>query len=262
MDLGIKGRKAIVAGASAGMGKSSALALAREGVHVVISARNQERLAAAAAEIEEKTAIPVKWVVADHSTVEGRERLLAACPEPDILVITCSPPKFTMDFQKITVDNWLESLNTGMIGPIELMRATVDGMRARKWGRIVNITTLAARFPVEFRLLSGPARSALANYVVALARVAAKDNVILNSVLPGMFHTRGIQERMRTDQPFDSKSYEEDVKKSIANLRIPAARYGETDDLGAFVAMFCSEFANYTVGQSLLIDGGVHHSLF
>ncbi|WP_076858429.1 SDR family oxidoreductase [Bradyrhizobium mercantei] len=262
MDLGIRGRKAIVAGASAGLGKSSALALAREGVEVLISARNKDRLVAAAAEIEDKAKIPVKWVVADHSTPEGRARLLASLPEPDILVITCSPPKWTPDFREVTVDDWQQALATGMIGPIELMKSTIDGMRSRKWGRIVNIMTLAARAPIDFRLLSGPPRSGLANYTVAMARSLAKDNVILNNILPGMHHTGGIRDRFRADRPGNTDSYEAEVQKIIDILRIPAGRFGEADDVGAFCALFCSEFANYTIGQSLIIDGGVHNSLF
>jgi 3-oxoacyl-[acyl-carrier protein] reductase len=266
MDLGIRGRKAIVAGASAGLGKSSALALAREGVEVVISARNQDRLVAAAAEIQDKANIPVKWVVADHSTPEGRDRLLVACPEPDILVITCSPPKFTADYREVTIEDWQQALSTGMLGPIELMKGVIEGMRARKWGRIVNIMTLAAREPMHFRLLSGPPRSALANFTVAMARPLAKDNVILNNILPGMHHTGGIQDRFRSDRFFSGSpgktSYETEVKNMIEFLRIPAGKFGEADDLGAFCAMFCSEFATYTVGQSLIIDGGQHHSIF
>ncbi|MBR1175303.1 SDR family oxidoreductase [Bradyrhizobium sp. KB893862 SZCCT0404] len=262
MDLGIRGRKAIVAGGSAGLGKSSALALAREGVELVISARGEERLIEAAAEIQEKTKTPVKWVVADHGTADGRARLLAACPEPDILVITCSPPKFTPDFREISVDDWQQALATGMIGPIELMKGVIDGMRSRKWGRIVNVMTLAARAPVDFRLLSGPPRSGLANYTVAMAKPLAKDNVIINNILPGMHHTGGIRERFQSDKPGATDSYETEVQQIIDRLRIPAGRFGEADDVGAFCAMFCSEFANYTIGQSLIIDGGVHHSLF
>lgn len=262
MDLGIRGRRAIVAGASAGLGKSSALALAREGVEVLISARHEDKLVAAAAELEEKAGIPVRWLVADHSTAEGRARLLAACPAPDMLVITCSPPKFTPDYREITVEDWHQALDTGMIGPIELMKGVIEGMRARKWGRIVNIMTLAARAPVDFRLLSGPPRSGLANFTVAMAKPLAKDNVILNNILPGMHHTRGIRDRFQADSPGQTDSYETEVQQIIERLRIPAGRFGEADDLGAFCALFCSEFANYTVGQSLVIDGGVHNGLF
>ncbi|WP_407123285.1 SDR family oxidoreductase [Bradyrhizobium sp. STM 3561] len=262
MDLGIRGRKAIVAGASAGLGKSSALALAREGVDVIISARNEERLIAAATEIQGKANTPVKWVVADHSTAEGRARLLAASPEPDILVITCSPPRFTPDYREISVEDWQQALATGMIGPIELMKGAIEGMRSRKWGRIVNILTLAARAPIDFRLLSGPPRSALANYTVAMAKPLAKDNVILNNILPGMHHTGGIRDRFKSDKPGKTDSYETEVQKIIDRLQIPAGRFGEADDVGAFCALFCSEFANYTIGQSLIIDGGVHNSIF
>jgi 3-oxoacyl-[acyl-carrier protein] reductase len=139
-------------------------------------------------------------------------------------------------------------------------------MRARKWGRIVNIMTLAAREPIHIRLLSGPPRSALANFTVAMARPLAKDNVILNNILPGMHHTGGIQDRFRSDRFFSGSqgkaSYETEVKNMIEFLRIPAGKFGEADDLGAFCAMFCSEFANYTVAQNLIIDGGQHHSIF
>lgn len=266
MDLGIRGRKAIVAGASAGLGKSSALALAREGVEVTISARREERLVTAAAELEEKAGIPVKYVVADHSTPEGRANLIASVPEPDILVITCSPPQFTSGYEEVTVEDWNRALSVGMIGPIELMKSVMEGMRQRKWGRIVNIMTLAAREPVHWRLLSGPPRSALANYTVAMARPLAKDNVILNNILPGMHHTSGIADRFQTDDYFadgsERAAYEKHVRDTIDFLGISADKFGEADDLGAFCAMFCSEFANHTIGQNLIIDGGQHHSIF
>lgn len=262
MDLGIRGRKAIVAGASAGMGKSSARALAREGVEIFMSARGEERLRAAAEEIARETGVRVTPVVADHSKPEGRATLLAACPEPDMLVITCTPPKVTEDYREISVEDWQESLATTMIGPIELMRMTIDGMVARKWGRIVNIGTGAAKYPAEVRLLSGPARSALVNFTVAISKRVAKDNVSINNILPGMFHTPTMAERFGEDAIKNGTSYEEETRKFVQKWNIPAGRFGNPEDLGAFCAMLCSEQANFVVGQNLVIDGGLIHGMF
>ena len=262
MDLGIRGRKAIVAGASAGMGKSSARALAREGVEIFLSARGEARLIAAADEIAAESGVKVTPIVADHSTVEGRARLLEACPEPDILVITCAPPVVTGDFREITVEQWNASADTTLIGPIELMRATIDGMASRGFGRIVNIATGAAKWPAGIRMLSGPTRSALVNYTVAVSKAVAKHNVAINNVLPGMFHTATIAERFGAAAAANGTTYEEETAKFVAEWRIPAGRFGDPDDLGDFVAMFCARQANFVIGQSLVIDGGLVNTLF
>jgi 3-oxoacyl-[acyl-carrier protein] reductase len=262
MDLGIKGRKAIVAGGSAGMGRSSARALAREGVEIFLSARGEARLVAAAAEIAAQSGSKVTPVVADHSTAEGRARLLEACPQPDIMVITCAPPVVTESFRDITVADWNVAADTTLIGPIELMRSTMDGMAARGFGRIVNIATGAAKLPAEVRMLSGPSRSALVNYTVAVSKAMAKHNVIINNVLPGMFHTATIAERFGTAAKANGTSYDQEVQKFVAHWRIPAARFGDPDDLGDFVAMFCSRQANFVIGQSLVMDGGLINLLF
>lgn len=262
MDLGIRGRRAIVAGGSAGLGKGSARALAGEGVELFISARGEERLRAAAAEIARGTGAKVTPVVADHSTADGRRALLAACPEPDILVITCSPPKTTEDFHDIEVEDWRASLDTTLIGPIELMRATIDGMVARGWGRIVNIGTGAAKNPAEIRLLSGPSRAALCNYTVAISKRVARHDVIINNLLPGMYHTATIERTFGERARENGTTYEEETAKFAQAWRIPTGRFGDPDDFGAFCAMFCSRFARNTVGQSLVIDGGLTNVLF
>ena len=261
MDLGIAGRKAICAGASAGMGKAAALALSREGVEVVISARGHARLRAAA-EIAAETGGKVTPVVADHSTPQGRAALLAACPEPDILVITCSPPGMTEDFRNIGVEDWNASLSTSMIAPIELMRMTLDGMAARGFGRIVNIATVAAKFPTVGRLLSGPSRSALHNYAVAVSKAVAKDNVMINTLLPGMFHTETLRVKLEADAAAKGVTYAEERDRYVGRWRIPAAKFGDVEDVGALCAMFCSRYAGYTTGQSLVIDGGLIGGLF
>ena len=158
MDLGIKGRKALVNGGSAGLGKGSAQALAAEGVDLYISARQEDRLQATAEQIRGDTGASVTIIVADHSSKEGRDKILSICPDPDILVGTCSPAPFTPDFRKVTAADWEEHLAVGLISPIEFIRATVDGMCDRGFGRIVNISTGASKFPSELRTLSGAPR--------------------------------------------------------------------------------------------------------
>lgn len=262
MDLGIRGRKAIVNGGSAGLGFGSALALAREGVDVTVSARGEARLHDACARIAEQTGARVTPIVADHGTDEGRERILAACPEPDILVGTCSPPPFTADYRHITAENWRESLDTGLLSPVQFMQATVDGMAARGWGRIVNIASGAAKYPHETRILSGGPRAALANYSVAVAKAVADRNVTINVLLPVMHHTDGIRAVYQAQAEQRGTTCEEEIERAITTMRIPAGRFGDEEDFGAIVAMFCSTFANYITGQSLVVDGGLSNSIF
>lgn len=262
MDLRIGNRRAIVAGASAGLGFSSAMALAREGVELFISARGGDRLNAAADEIRRETKARVSAVVADHSARQGREALLKACPEPDILVITCSPPKMTDDYREIIEEDWYGTVASTLVGPIELMRASVEGMVARRWGRIVNIATVAAKYPSEFRLLSGPTRSALVNYTVALSKRVAKDNVALNNLLPGLHSTLGLENTLRDLAERNGSSYEAEEQKLLVRFNIPAKRLADPDDFGAFCAMLCSEHASSMVGQNLVIDGGLVHGMF
>ena len=262
MDLGIAGRTAICAGASRGMGKASALALAREGVNLFISARGEDRLAAAAEEIAGATGVKVVPVAADHSTVEGRAALQAACPSPDILVITCSPPGVTPGFRDIALSDWQASLDTSFLAPVELMRLFLDGMVARRFGRVVNIATVAAKLPSVPRLLSGPSRSALHNYAVAVSKAVAKDNVIINTLLPGMFLTENLIDRLGADAKAKGVSYEEERDRFIGRFRVPAGKFGDPEDAGALAAMLCSRFASYVVGQSLVMDGGLVNSLF
>lgn len=262
MDLGIKGRRAIVNGASAGLGKGCALALAREGVDLVISARGEERLRATAAEIAEETGVAVTPVPADHSSEDGRARILAACPEPDILVGTCSPPPWGTDFRTVGEKEWEPYLQSGLVGPAEFIRATVDGMAERGFGRIVNITTGAAKFPNEMRVLSGPPRAALANYSVAAAKVMAKNNVTINNLLPGFHHTAAAREQFSRIAEKRGTTYEEEVDRWIEKVGIPAGRFGDAEDFGAICALLCSRYAGYVVGQSLVVDGGITTALF
>jgi 3-oxoacyl-[acyl-carrier protein] reductase len=262
MDLGIRGRRAIVNGASAGLGRASALALAREGVDLVLSARGEERLLATAEAIASETGVSVTPVVADHSSEAGRERVLAACPDPDILVGTCSPPPWNFDFRDVTPEVWSQYLGEGLVGPAEFIRATVDGMAERGFGRIVNIATGAAKFPNAVRILSGPPRSALANYTVAVSKVVAADNVTMNNLLPGFHHTAAAEAQFSRIAEKKGTTAEREIAEAVERFGIPAGRFGDPDDFGAICAIFCSRFASYVVGQSLVVDGGITVSLF
>ena len=262
MDLGIRGRKAIVNGGSAGMGRSAALALAREGVDVFVSARTEGRLVQACAEIAAETGVTVTPICADHSSPEGRARILATCPEPDILVGTCAPPPMTPDYRAITGEQWREAIDISLLSPIEFMRAVLDGMVDRNWGRVVNIATVAAKYPGEIRVLSGSTRAALANYTVAVSKVVAKHNVIINNLLPGMHHSAFVETQFTERAHARGTTYEQEVAEFSREWRIAAGRFGDCDDVGAIVAMFCSEFTNYVTGQSLVIDGGATTSTF
>lgn len=256
------GKIALHAGASAGMGKAAALAMAREGATLFISARGEDRLHAAAREIAEATGASVTPIVADHGTAEGRARLLAACPAPDIMVITCAPPRTTESYKDIEEDEWTSSLATSLIGPIELMRQFVDGMAARGFGRVINIGTGAAKYPAEIRLLSGPARAALCNYSVAVSKRVARHNVSINMVLPGMFHTATIRDRFEAQAAANGTSYDIETQKFADEWRIPAGRFGDAEDVGAFCAMLASRYASFIIGQSIVIDGGLINTTF
>jgi len=244
------------------MGKESALALAREGVDVLVSARGDLRLHASAQEIAQATGARVVPVVADHGTTEGRARLLAACPDPDILVITCSPPRFLASYLDPEPDEWASALSTTLIGPVELMRATVGGMAGRGFGRVVNIGTIAAKRPHESRLLSGPPRAALCNYSAAIASGLAKSNVAINSILPGMFYTESMDQRFEALAKQNGTTFEQEQDNWIAHVGIPAMKLGDAKDVGALCALLCSQFASFIIGQSIVVDGGQLSSTF
>jgi len=257
MDLGIRGRRALVNGGSAGMGRGAALALAREGVEVFISARGAERLEQTCAAIA-----AVHALVADHASEEGRAAILAAIPDPDILVATCAPPPFTGDFREVSREAFETSVATALLSPIDYIKAVTGPMVARRWGRIVNISTGAAKYPAAMRVLSGPPRAALANYCHAISKELARHNVTINSVLPGMHHTPGIEDILGPRAEANGRSYDEEVAAFVEAVRLPAGRFGDAEDLGALVAMFCADQASYVTGQSLVVDGGIGTSAF
>ena len=189
MDLGISGRRAIVCAASKGLGRACAIALANEGVHVTITARGAEALGKTAAHIRKLNPnVTVTEVVGDITTPEGREAALKACPDPDILINNAGGPP-PGDFRNWTRDDWIKAIDANMLTPIELIKATVDGMMARKFGRIVNITSAAVKAPIDILGLSNGARSGLTGFVAGLARKTVINNVTINGLLPGPFDT-------------------------------------------------------------------------
>jgi len=264
MDLKIKGKTAIMAGGSAGLGRATAERLAEAGVELFITARREERLNRAAEEIAKKYNSNVTPVVADSSTEEGRQALFAACPNPDILSITIKPPNPNGDFLELTPDLWRDSVETALIGPIEIMRHYIPVMKEKGWGRIVNIATFSAKRPMLWRLMSGPARSALINYTAAVSRDIAKHGVIINNLLPGIFATEGAQEVMAEyAKAFGLEPKQEIVRAHFqATQPIPTGFMGEPDDLAPMAALLCSELARFIVGQNIVIDGGQYNTIF
>ena len=259
MDFGIAGKKALVCAASKGLGKGCAMALAGEGVELVILARGKEALEATAAEIRQVTGAKVATVVCDITTEEGRKAALAACPEPDILVNNAGGPP-PGDFREWDRAAWIKAIDANMLTPIELIRRTVDGMIARRFGRIVNITSSAVKAPIDILGLSNGARTGLTGFVAGLARKTVRHNVTINNLLPGAMDT----DRLRTTIEVMAKSRNMSVDAARAEraAAIPAGRFGTSDEFGAACAYLCSAQASYVTGQNFLIDGGAYPGTF
>jgi len=253
VDLGIAGRKALLTGASRGLGKACALALAREGVDVTIVARTHATLEATAAEIGAATGARVAIVAADIATPHGRSAALAACPEPDIL-LNNAEGRLPGDFRTWTHDDWIAALDTMMLAPIEMMRLTVDGMMARGFGRIANIVSRSVKIAQSELGLSNGARSGLVGFVAGLSRQTVARNVTINNLLPGIFDSDAQREHVRWLVEPEGRTFEELWRaRAAAN---PARRYGNPAELAAYFAFLCSEHAGFITGQNLLIDGG------
>jgi 3-oxoacyl-[acyl-carrier protein] reductase len=255
MDLGIRGRKAIVCAASKGLGRACAISLAREGVDLVITARGAEALEATAAEIRAKYQVNVTTVVGDISTEQGRADALGACPNPDILVNNAGGPP-PGDFRNFTRQQWLDALNANMLTPIDLIRATVDGMIERRFGRIVNITSSSVKAPIDILGLSNGARSGLTGFVAGLARKTVAHNVTINNLLPGMFDTDRLRGTIEASARAAGVSVDEARRMRVAS--VPAGRLGDALEFGQACAYLCSAQAAYVTGQNFLIDGGAY----
>ncbi len=259
MDLGIRGKAALVCGASKGLGRGCAMSLAREGCGVTLIARQREALEKTAGEIRAATGATVAIVAADVTSDEGRAAALAACPNPDILVTNAAGPP-PGDFRKFSREDWLRAVSANMLAPIELIKATVDGMISRRFGRIVNITSSAVKAPIAELALSNGARSGLTGFVAGLARQTVAHNVTINNLLPGRFWT----DRLKSNTDFIAKEKGktvEEVKRDMEKA-IPAGRFGTPEEFGELCAYLCSAQASYITGQNFLIDGGIYPGTF
>jgi len=259
MDLGIRGKTALVCAASKGLGKGCALALAREGVNLVITARGADALEATAAELRKAYGAKVVAVAGDITTPEGRAAALKACPSPDILVNNAGGPP-PGDFRDWDRDAWVKAVEANMITPILMIRAVVDGMIARKFGRVVNITSGAVKAPIPELGLSNGARTGLTGFIAGVSRTTVRHNVTINNLLPGPFET----DRLRSNLEFHAKK----TGKTAAELRKvrtdanPSGRFGTIEEFGDACAYLCSAQAGFITGQNLLMDGGAYPGTF
>lgn len=260
MDFGLRGKWALVCAASKGLGKGCAQALVSEGVNVVITARGGAALEATAVELRSLGGGEVRAVAGDITTPEGRAAALAACPQVDILINNAGGPP-AGDFRDWDRDAWLRALDANMLTPIELMKATVDSMAARGFGRVVNITSGAVKAPIDTLGLSNGARSGLTGFVAGLARsqLAAR-GVTVNGLLPGAFDTERLQVTMQAGAAKSGVDLETLRGRRIAG--IPAQRFGTAEEFGAVCAFLCSVHAGYLTGQNILLDGGAYPGTF
>jgi len=256
MELGLKHRTALVCAASAGLGYACATALAREGVAVTITGRDAVRLEDAASRLRALGA-EVHTAPGDITTETGRAAALAMCPAPDILINNAGGPP-PGDFRDFSEADWLAALNANLLTPIAMIRAVLDSMIAKKFGRIVNITSASVKSPIAALPLSNTARTGLTGFSGGLSREVARHNVTINNLLPGPFATdRQTQiaqaEAQRSGITLDAAL----AARAVGN---PAQRYGQPEEFGAACAFLCSAQAGYIVGQNILLDGGAFNS--
>lgn len=253
MDLGIKGKTALVCAASKGLGRGCAEALAEAGVNLIVNARGAEALEATAAHIRATYGVTVTAVAADITTEDGRAAVLAKAEGADILVTNAGgpPPGIWSDWSR---DDFIKALDSNMLTPIALMQALLPGMIARKWGRVVNITSGSVKAPIPQLGLSNTARTGLTGFVAGTARQVAEHGVTINNLLPGIHDTDratsldgGVAKAQGID-PAQARQQRE--------ATIPTRRYGTAEEFGAACAFLCSNKAGYIVGQNLLLDGG------
>ncbi|MBN52454.1 MAG: 3-oxoacyl-ACP reductase [Alphaproteobacteria bacterium] len=253
MDLGLTGKTALVCAASRGLGRACAEALAAEGCAVTITARDEAQLIATAREIEAKTGQKVGYVAGDITTEEGQAAALLACPTPDIMVNNAGGPP-PGDFRDWSRDDWIKALDANMLTAIMLSKAVVDGMAARKFGRIINITSAAVKAPIELLGLSNGSRAGLTGFMAGLARQLAGDGITINNLLPGPFETDRLKSTLG--------AVADKTGRPIADVRAermaqnPAGRFGDPVEFGAACAFLASDKAGFINGQNLVLDGG------
>jgi 3-oxoacyl-[acyl-carrier protein] reductase len=259
MNMGIAGKRALVCAASKGLGRACATALAREGVEVFINSRDAEALRRTADEIARETGSKVGAAPGDVTKAEDRARVLAACPSPDILITNAGGPPVG-SFREFDRETWLNALDLCMLGPIEMIKATIDSMIERRFGRILCITSSATKAAVPGFDLSNGARTGLAGFVAGVARESVRYNVTVNNLLPGFFETDRLIEGFESLAKLQNISVEEARQDRLKS--IPAARFGKVEEFGAACVFLCSAHAGYITGHNLLLDGGRYPGTF
>ncbi|HMM64047.1 MAG TPA: SDR family oxidoreductase [Mesorhizobium sp.] len=259
MDLGIRGRKAIVCASSKGLGRGCAAALAEAGCDLVVNGRDAGVLAGTARELRQSWGVEIVEVAGDVSRPEVQAALLAACPEPDILVNNNGGPPFR-DFRELDRTKILEGVTNNMVTPIELVKAVLDGMAARGFGRIVNITSLSVYVPMPGLDLSSGARAGLTSFLAGVARTVADRNVTINNLLPGKLDTDRLRPPHEAGTPEDPAAAAERKRRISAD--VPAKRLGTPEEFGRICAFLCSVHAGYLTGQNIPVDGGLYVSAF
>ena len=259
MDLGIRGRRAIVCASSAGLGKGCAAALAEAGVNLVINGRDSSALEATAADIRRNSGVHVTAVAADIGTPAGQAAVLAACPDPDILINNNGGPPFR-DFRQLDRAAMIGAVTANMVTPIELIQKVIDSMSERGFGRIVNITSLSVKMPLAGLDLSSAARAGLTAFLSGIARQVAHRNVTINNLLPGSFDTRRLRQGIARFSQQTGRTEEATAAADMAG--IPAKRFGTPAEFGQTCAFLCSVHASYITGQNILMDGGAYPGAF
>jgi 3-oxoacyl-[acyl-carrier protein] reductase len=259
MDLGLSGRSAIVCASSRGLGRGAAFALGRAGCRIVLNGRDAAALDRTATELRAETGAMVVAVAADVGTREGQDALIAAAPEADILINNNGgpPPKGFRDLDRAAM---LDGVVQNMVTPIELIQRVIDGMIARRFGRIVNITSVSVLTPLPGLDLSSGARAGLTAFLASVSREVASANVTINNILPGMFDTDRL--RGTTTKLAHAQGVTIDEMSKARMAQVPAARFGTPEEFGEVCAFLCSRQAGYITGQNLLIDGGYFRSAF
>ena len=254
MELGLKGKNALICASSKGLGKGCARALAAEGANVWLNGRNQAALDSAQLEIDSIAAGTVASICCDITTEAGRDEVLSQTPELDILVNNAGGPPVG-DFREWQLDDWRAALNNNMLTPIDLFQRVIDGMIERRFGRVINITSSSVKAPLQNLDLSNGARSGLTGFFGGAARQVAAHNVTVNAILPGRFDT----DRLRTSMTRAATSANQSIEQILEDGKqnIPAKRFGSPDEFGALCAFLCSTQASYITGQNILIDGGL-----
>lgn len=260
MDLGIAGRRAIVCAASQGLGRACAESLAREGVHLVLNARREEPLAQAAQEIRAAHGVEVDIVAGDVNEQEARDRLLAACPAPDILVCNPGVRQVPGDFRTWSREDWLWWWDAHFHAMIDLISRVTPGMSERKFGRVVSITVSFIKFPQVGFAHSHAARLALSGAIAAMTRELIPHNVVINSVAPGLFDTDALHTNLHGHAARGNTTYEAIVENRLKTC--PAGRFADPDECGDLVAFLCGTKAGFITGQNIVNDGGVYQGLF